>query len=227
MLEGQTGKARKMVFPVTLSQLASSTVHVAYTIQPNGSATAPDDFKAVTKTLTLKPNKKTGLTNTTANIVASVNADTNTESDETFAVTLTSVDDGYEIDDGAGVGTILTDDADPSPSVGIGDVTVYEGNTGTYNTVKVPVTLSDPASGTQTVQVSVTGGTATSGADFKAIKPKTLKFKSGHYEQFVAVSVIPDATPESNETIQISITGASPGLTVTRGVATVTIVNDD
>ena len=56
MLEGQTGKARKMVFPVTLSQLASSTVHVAYTIQPNGSATAPDDFKAVTKTLTLKPN---------------------------------------------------------------------------------------------------------------------------------------------------------------------------
>src|SRR5262249_45238290 len=144
-----------------------------------------------------------------------VRSDTKVEGDEQFEVHLSSPTPGFVVGDGTGVGTIIDDDPAAGLRVGAGDVTTPEGNGGQPYTVRVPVTLSAPATSAVTVSYQVVAGTA-GPDDFSA--PTTirkLRFAPGEYHKFVDVTIDPDRTAEPDETVLINITGAS-GATPTR-----------
>ncbi|HJR07106.1 MAG TPA: Calx-beta domain-containing protein [Pyrinomonadaceae bacterium] len=88
------------VFTVTLSHPSNAPVTVDYQTA-DGTATAPDDYNAVTTTtLTFAPNE------TSKTITVTVNFDNLTEGNETFTVNLSNPTGGATIADGSGTGTI-------------------------------------------------------------------------------------------------------------------------
>src|SRR5262249_13320455 len=123
-----------------------------------------------------------------------------------------------------------------------GDVTVVEGNSGPKSrSIAVPVTLSNPGTGTQlTIDYTIEGGTATNGtvapADYTAKAAGQLKFKLGKNGQTfikaqVVVKIIADTDDtEGDETFELRLSnpqGGGGGFTEGDGVGTVTIRDDD
>ncbi|HXJ66377.1 MAG TPA: Calx-beta domain-containing protein, partial [Actinomycetota bacterium] len=105
--EGNSG-SNPASFPLTLSRSSAATVTVTVKTV-NGTATAPSDYTATTKTVTFPP----GTTSATATVP--VNGDTTVEKDETFSLTVTGVTNAT-VADGTGVATITNDDTKPPPT---------------------------------------------------------------------------------------------------------------
>ena len=180
IVEGDTGKPNTLKFAVTLSQPATSTVTVGYTIRATGSATAPADFTAKSGTVTFTPAG--GKTATVKYVSAKVAPDATVEPNETFEVVLSNPTGGYSLGNAIAVGTIIDDESGPKPSVSVGDASIWEGDVGktasAYNNGSAIVSLSAPATTTVTVVVTASPGTASSGTDYKPVT-KTLTFKPG------------------------------------------------
>jgi hypothetical protein len=100
----------------------------------------------------------------------------------------------------------------------------------------VPVTLAGPLATDETVAFSVTGGTATpgpytrdgllAGADFKT-RSGVVKFPSGVVAKKIAIKLYGDGSVEGAETVVITLSSPSSGLTLGRSVGTVTIDESD
>jgi len=99
--EGQSGTV-SAVFNVTLAGLTERTVSVQYSTAP-GTATSPQDYTAVSGTLTFTPGQ------TTRTVSVDVIGDLVLEPDETFSLNLSSPVNAT-IADGQGIATILNDD---------------------------------------------------------------------------------------------------------------------
>ena len=187
VLEGDSG-SRTIKFPVTLTQPATSTVTVHYAVtgvDATGATKAgPDvDFKARSGTLTFKPSLKTGNTPVVLYVAVTVYGDTSVEPDEQFHVTLTNPSNGSSLGRKEGTGTILNDDVGSGISLGIGDASIVEGDSGTGRKLSFPVTLSSPSPSAVSVHYAVTGVNATYGktassvADFAGKTSGTISFK--------------------------------------------------
>ena len=112
----------------------------------------------------------------------------------------------------------------PVPDVSVADVSTTEGGSGTKS-VTVTLTLSAPAVGTVTVPWTLSPGTASAGTDYVNTSG-TVTFVAGQQQATFTVSVVGDTTVEANETFSVLL-GTVTGATVSRGTATVTILNDD
>src|SRR5262249_40580046 len=113
--EGNSGTTNA-VFTVSLSAASSNAVTVAYATA-NGTATAGSDYVGASGVLTFAAGT------TSKMVTVTVNGDTTVEPNETFAVNLSSPVNAT-IADAQGVGTITNDDAAPTPTLSIGNVTV-------------------------------------------------------------------------------------------------------
>ena len=211
IVEGNAGNV-DAVFTVTRVGAGSASASFATS---NGTATASADYVSSSGTVTF-----TGA-QTTQTITVPVVGDLKDEPDETFNVTLSNPV-GTTIVDGAGVGTIIDDDA--VPTLSIGDATVTEGNAGTF-AATFTVTLS-AASGRQvTVDFASAGGTATSPSDFAAVAG-TLTFAEGDVSKTVSVVVNGDTVVEPDETFNVNL-AAPTNATLADGIGLGTILNDD
>ena len=114
--------------------------------------------------------------------------------------------------------------AGAASSLSINDVTVTEGNAGTTNAT-FTVTLSPAATGTVTVNLATTNGTATAGTDYTA-SSSSVTFDPGDLMKTLTVVVNGDTTAEANETFFVNLSGAS-GATIADGLGQATITNDD
>ncbi len=112
-----------------------------------------------------------------------------------------------------------------TPVVTIADAEVAEGDDGT-TTALLTLTLDEPATATSTVEVTVSGGTATLGTD--ADDPSaTVTFAEGEFVATLPITVHGDTEVEDDETIEVLL-GAASGIDVgTPGMATLTILDDD
>ncbi|MGZ4712665.1 MAG: beta strand repeat-containing protein [Acidimicrobiia bacterium] len=237
-------------FSVTLSQPATQTITVGYTVV-SGTATGAAkpgtnvDFKTRSGTLTWVPNTKTGLTTITKTIAVSVLGDTATgEGDETFQVFLNTPTGGYGLGPGTGTGacgstagcatgTILNDDGITSGfTLGVGDGSIFSARNG-KQALKIPVTLSGKAGTTVTVDYTITPGTATysqkstDGGDFGGKLSGTLTFNAGSTFKLISSSIWPDPTAEPNQSYTIvlsNVNGNGTGVTVIRASGTGTIL---
>jgi len=109
----------------------------------------------------------------------------------------------------------------PLVTVGFAEPTSLEDeNSGT---VRIPVTLSEPAGDPVTVTFAVAGGTATQPDDFAITSPSsTLTFPAGEVTQHVELAIVDDMVAEPNETIVLEL--ASPtGATLGTSTHTLTI----
>ncbi len=113
----------------------------------------------------------------------------------------------------------------PAPSLTLGDVTQAEGNAGT-TTFNFPVTLSAPAPAPITVTYSTADVTATAGSDYVGVTSGVVTIPMGAMSANLTVTVNGDTTVEPDETFTVTIASA-PGATITDGMATGTITNDD
>jgi Tol biopolymer transport system component len=114
--------------------------------------------------------------------------------------------------------------ADALARLTVGDVGVWEGNSGSV-IVDVPVDLSMPSTSTVTVHYALAPGTASAGSDYAA-KSGTLTFKAGKTALKVAVKVYGDTVAEGDE--YLSVVLAPPvGATIAKGTGTVKIHDDD
>jgi hypothetical protein len=120
--------------------------------------------------------------------------------------------------------------ADEPPSLNVGDVTIVEGSGGTVNTMKFPITLSDPASTDVVVQWSISAGSAQAGADYVALKkPKVTKIRAGKTAAFAAVKVVPDLVDEGDEGFTVVVDSIVSGDAAlgSKSVGTGTVLDDD
>jgi hypothetical protein len=235
VVEGNSGKPRTIQFAITLTEPATTEQTVQYTIVPTGSATAPADFdskKGTTRTLRIRPSASTGKSATTFSVTTKINPDSDVEGDETFAVVLSNPTGGFGIGTGIATGTILDDDpAAIGPVVSIGDSSIHEGDVAktvkATNNGKLWISLSEPATSTVTVVLTVAGGSATAGTDYKLLKPKTLTFKAGQWQKPVSIPVLPEIAPEGDETVTVTLSSPSAGLSLGRSTGTLQILDDD
>ena len=122
--------------------------------------------------------------------------------------------------DGQGVGVIVDDE----PRIAIEDVATAEGNSG--STVFVfTVTLSEPATGTVTVNYGTADGTAQAKRDYVAAAG-TLTFAPGETSKTITVVVKGDNGVEANETFFVNLSGAV-NADILDGLGLGTIGNDD
>ena len=214
--EGNSG-SKAVTFTVSLSQAAGSTVTVKYATA-NGSATAGQDYTAVSGTVTFTAGQ------ISKQVSVTVLGDTAAEADETFSLTLSAPS-------GASLGAVktstvtITNDDLPTVSISPVSVSVVEGNSGS-KAVTFTVSLSQAAGSTVTVKYATANGSATAGQDYTAVSG-TVTFTAGQISKQVSVTVLGDTAAEADETFSLTLSapsGASLGAVKT---STVTITNDD
>ncbi len=218
LTEGQSG-TKAMNFNVSLSQATTSTVTLRY-FTSDVTATAGSDYDAASGTLTFAPgeNSKT--------VAVTLRGDTSVEPDESFRLNFADAVGGT-LSAGFVTGTIVNDDTAPAPEppqMTISPVSVTEGNSGTKAMV-FTIALSAASTSTVTVNYSTAAGTATAGTDFQAAAG-TLSFVPGVVSRTVSVNVNGDTAVETNETLELVLSGAV-GATIGVSRATGTIVDDD
>ena len=111
------------------------------------------------------------------------------------------------------------------PTLAVTGSSVVEGNTGTASLV-FTVTLTPATGNTVTVNNATGGGTATPGVDYGQVSTTQLTFAPGTTTQTIVVPVIGDAIDEANETVGLTLSGATNAVIGT-AVAQGTITDDD
>ncbi len=216
VIEGNAGSSA-LAFAVTLSAPSSTPVTVQYATS-NGTAAAGSDYAAKSGTLTFAAGE------TTKVIQVAVTGDTAVEANETVRFNLSSAA-GATIADGVAIGTIRNDDVASSvPTLSVANASVTEGASGTSN-LSFTVSLSAAATGPVTVGYATANGTATAGTDYAAATG-SLTFAAGQTSKVVTISVTGDTAVEADETLTLTLSGAS-GATIKTAKGTGTIVNDD
>lgn len=111
-----------------------------------------------------------------------------------------------------------------APTLAIGDAWITEGNAGSRYAA-VEVSLSAPTKKTVSVNYGTTNGSALAGSDYDATSGK-VTFAPGETTKSILVPVRGDRLPESDESFAVNLQAAK-NIKVTRGQATVTIVDDE
>ena len=215
--EGDTGSAN-LTFTVTLAPASDKEVTVDYADAGSGTAASGMDYTALTAgTLTFAAGE------TSKTIAVSVIGDETDEPDQTIEIELAGATNAA-ISTAAGTGTITDDD--DAPSLTISDASVTEGHTGS-TTMYFLVNPDGLSEKTITVNYADAGtGSATSGTDYAAVSAGRLTFVPGNVSLTVAVTITGDTIPESDETIEIELTGAT-NASIAAATAIGTITDDD
>ncbi|MBI2391069.1 MAG: hypothetical protein HYV09_15865 [Deltaproteobacteria bacterium] len=213
--EGNSGTATAK-FTVTLSAASGLPVTVAFASADGTATTAGSDYVAASGTLTFPAGT------TTQTIDVTVNGDVLNETNETFALNLSSPTNAT-LSKGVGTGTITNDDT--APTLSIDDVNVTEGNSGT-KTATFTVTLSSASGATTTASYATSDGTATAGSDYVAIPTGTLTFAAGETIKSVVVTLNGDTTAEADETFNVTLSSPT-NATLAKATGVGTIGNDD
>ncbi|MBI1312828.1 hypothetical protein GC176_16180 [bacterium] len=234
-----------MKFPVTLDGPSTQTVSIQFSsviLQGTGTATAYVDYTPrFNGVLSIPAGQVNGF------IEIPVFGDQDIEPDEVMAVEILSVTNGL-IGESLGVGTIINDDF-ATPQVGFsGNVSVNEGRRNEFRQMQFQVSLNGPAATDVTVVVSTvnpgtstgsltatpamlaTGGSVTpTGGDFLSFSQRKVVIPRGQTSATVAVDIVGDEMPESDEQLRLRIDRVEGNVTLdpARTQATGTILNDD
>ncbi|HET9730282.1 MAG TPA: Calx-beta domain-containing protein [Acidimicrobiia bacterium] len=236
------GGTTKMLFPVTLSQPATTTVSVHYAVTSVGSATGAAtagpgvDFLTKSGTISFVPGTN-GLTPVYKAISVTMYGDTASEPDEVFAVTISSpLGGGYSLGRSAATGRIINDDPSSGVNIGIGNGSVMEGDTGNGRAIVFPIELSQAATTSFSFHWAVVpSGTnpASAVSDYNGTTSGTVSFTVGTTgktatRKNLTIKTVGDLVPEPDETFQVQLTGSLPaGIAYQRATGTGTILNDD
>ena len=203
---------------VNLSSAApSGGLTLSYTVAGTAMAGSGNDF-----TIQNSGSLTVAAEATSVSIPVAINDDSVTESDETVILTLTS-GNGYTVSNPSVHTLTISDNDSTSASFALSASSADE-DAGTHN---VTVNLSSTApSGGLTLGYRVTG-TATSGNDFTIENSGTLSVAPGATTATIPVVISDDSTPETAETVILTLTGGTGYMLGSSITHTLTISNDD
>ncbi len=178
----------------------------------------PGDYEAASGSLVIPPGRVSGF------ITIPLLPDTTVEPDESFLVRVSGPWASTFADANATV-TIIDDDTVAGFGLGIGDVSLREGNSKS-RVVEIPVVFTGPAPSAFTFMTSTNNGTAAggTGGDFAA-RVRTQSVAAGVRSKVVKVTLRPDAIAEPTESFTVSLTSTLG--TVVRSTATITLRDDE
>jgi hypothetical protein len=212
VVEGNSGTTQA-TFVVALSAPASQSVTCSFATA-NGTATAGSDYVATSGALTFAPGE------VEKPVVVLVNGDTVDETQETFFLDISNVQNAT-VSSSRGTGFINDDDG---PTISINDVSITEGNAGT-KAATFTLTLSGPSVEAIAVRAITSPGTATASSDYNSINTAVI-FQPGTVTRTVDVGIIGDTNLESNETFFVDLS-ENFGTTIADGEGVGTILDDD
>ena len=205
---------------------SDGTVTVDYALAPE-TATEFDDYFPDNGVLTFFPGE------VSKDIFIGLQTDTAAEPSETLKVLLNNPTGGATFAGGVPPEATLTIvNSDPPPSISIADpAPIVEGNTGTTTNLPFVLTLSEISSDPVTVNFFFGFGNATPGEDFDdsaapGFSNGTLTFAAGETSKTIDVPVIGDAVNEFDESLSVSLFGATNAM-IADQVAFGSITNDD
>ena len=214
--------------PATITAILDApsalTVTVAYT-SSDITATAGDDYTAVSDSLTFAP----GQTSLTFTVPITDDGLTN-ESTEDVALALSNPTGALLGASNPAMLTITDDDGQPTVSFISPDFSVNEGDDGGTGTIPAPILvgISAPSAVPVTVTYATADGSATTAGGDYAAATGLLVFNPGTTtRQLFSVSVLSDTLDEQpSETIQLDL---SAPVSAALGVAnaTLTVIDDD
>ncbi|MFT3882327.1 MAG: Calx-beta domain-containing protein [Gemmatales bacterium] len=209
---GQEGGSSDIIVYLSKVWTLPVTVNVSLT---GGSAVLGTDYVINLGSLTFAPGE------TTKTISMSTINDAIDELDESVVLEL-SQPSNATLGQGTFTYTILDDD--PPPQVGF----ERQSSTGSESTSSAMFTvlLSEASSLPVTVNYASTGGSAASGIDYDPLAG-SITFAPGETSKTISLIVLNDQLFESNETVQISLTGAVNASLHGNLTHTYTIADDD
>ena len=206
-------------FTVTRTGGTSGTASATYTVAGSGTNPASaNDFNTGTYPLAGTVTFADGAT--TATIRLAVAGDYAIEQDETFTVTLSNPTNAT-IATATGTGTIANDDA--AGRLVIGSPSVAEGGDLVFSVTR------EGGRGDVDFVLRSEPGTATAGVDY-VTATQIFNFRNGQTTSTFTVLTLPDSTIEPDETVNVVLSNATPGLTtpgLTASGGVGTIRNDD
>ncbi|MGN7610517.1 Calx-beta domain-containing protein [Magnetococcales bacterium HHB-1] len=201
-----------LTMTVSRSGDAEASQTVVYTLT-KGDAES-DDYTDTNGTLTFS----SGITEQLLTIATT--ADDLYEADETITVSLSQATGGATISTAdSATATILNEDSAPELSI------QSSGSATEGSDVVLTVTRTGNAEMAQTVEYTLSDGSAQAGSDYTA-NNGTLTFAKDDTVQSLTIATGDDSYYEADETLSISLTNASIGSLAT-DQATATIINDD
>lgn len=212
VVEGNAGTTQA-TFVVALSAPSAQTVSFSYATA-NGTAIAGSDYVATSGAATFAPGE------VEKPVVVLVNGDTIDETQETFFLDISNVQNAT-VGQSRGTGFIVDDDG---PTISINDVAITEGNAGT-KAATFTLTLSGPSVEAIAVRAVTTPGTATASIDYEPIN-LVVVFQPGTVTRTLDVGIIGDTALEPNETFTVNLIEAF-GTTIADGEGAGTILDDD
>jgi hypothetical protein len=230
IVEGDTTGTRLITFPVVLSTIPTANIMVGYTVVPGSTnpVTIGSDITGATGTLFFKATR-----NPVKYVNLKVAGDTVDEANETFVVQLTSATAPYDLRRAQGFGTIVDDDGPSAgtPTLGIGDASVPEGDAGGARAMKFSVSLNAPAPTDVLAMIQVSSTTAIRGkkltGDWGGAINKKVLIRAGRVSKPVVVPAFADLHDELDETIEVRILSATGAALPADVVAVGTILSDE
>ena len=209
-----TEGAAAMVFAVKLSGTATSDVSATWSTR-DGTATAPDDYTAVTAGTVAIPAGDTEAS-LTVQLAAGNDVD---EADREFTVTLASpTPSTVPLGRATATGTIADDDLPTVTIEKVADVT--EGAEARFTLSRAGVTTGPLA-----VAIAVTQDGAV--LDTDETPPASATFEPGSDAVAVAVATDDDELDEANGSITVTVTGGDTYAAGTPAAATVAVADND
>ena len=214
--DGPVAEGEAATFTVRLSAELPDTLRMAVSARA-GTAGPPEDYAPLSDVLVFSP----GVTERTVSVQTA--EDTLVEGEERFSVVVEFVPGSLIPARPVSAEGVIEDDDALEASVVADSARVSEGGTARF-TVEL-------TGGTSTAAVEVTytvGGTAVSGEDYLAA-PGSLTIGAGDAAGAIEIETIDDSIAETDETVLITLTGASTvgAATADAGTAETTIEDDD
>ncbi len=200
--EGDSGTSQ-MTFTVTISRPDAEEVTVEYAVT-GGTATAGEDYRAASGTLTFAAASGGGTGDTSKEVQVVVNGDREREPDETITLTLSNASSNALITQAVWTGTILSDDygltAAASPE------SVAEPVSGSTAGIAFAVTLDEVWNRPVELAYAL-GGSATEGADYSIASQTAgrLVIPAGGSTGTVSLAVNADIVDEDEETVAFEV----------------------
>jgi len=210
VLEG----AATVTFSVTISARLAQEAQVSYSTT-SGTATAGEDFTAVSNTLLFGPGV------TTRHFSVPLIADSDQEGDETFSVSLS---DPLGVPLGSPSSAVVTILDDELPEMSVSQATYSIGERG--GEISVDLTLSFAADGEVSVDFTTGDGSATGGEDYLRVAGP-LVIPAGQTSGTIPISILDDSIYEGDETFTLTLSNSQDAVLRTSDSAMVTIVDDD
>ena len=216
----ESGTTNSTTVTASLNRPSSAVTTITVSAAAGTNAVAGDFSISSNTTLSIAA----GATSSTGTVTVSANDNTTDEPNKSVTIS-GSATNTQGINDPANLTLTITDD-DPEPSLSINSLSVTEGDTGTANLV-FTVTLNTASGKEVTVNYADAGtGTATSGTDYTALSSGTLTFTAGDTSEQITVTVSGDNLDENDETVLITLSGAS-NASIATATGTGTITDDD